>query len=108
LEPALDALRGRGHDVLGIQVLAPSEADPTAAADFRGRLRLTDAETGAVASVPLTRSLVEAYTAEARAYFAALATAFGSRQAALVRVTTDVPPASFLLELIRRGLASGG
>jgi uncharacterized protein (DUF58 family) len=107
IEPGLDALRSRGHDVLGVQMLAPSEIDPTIAADLRGRLRLEDAETGAAATVPMTASLARAYVAEAEAHAAALAAAFAGRQAALVRTNSAVPTDAFVLELIRRGLAAG-
>jgi len=107
LEGGLDALAARGHELVGIQVLAPSEADPESVPALRGPLRLSDCETGAVLRPALTRSLAEAYRAEAAEFFARLDEAFVSRRGSSIRALTHQPFERFVLDLVRVGLAAG-
>lgn len=103
--PALDALAARGHEFFAVQVVEPAELDPAADPVFRGRMRLTDVESGDDARPVVTASLLEAYREEAAAFMADLQSRFTARRAGLVRTTTATPTLRFVRDLAATGLA---
>ena len=97
LAQPLGYLRGRGHELLVIRVLDPSEIT----LDFKQSTMLIDAETGREMYIDPLAARRE-YQDRFRAHEAQLIDICHRRSARLVTITTDEPPESALLELINR------
>ena len=97
LAQPLGYLRGRGHELLVIRVLDPSELT----LDFKQSTLLVDAETGREMYIDPEAARAE-YQNRFRAHEAQLIDICHRRSARLVTITTDEPPESALLELINR------
>jgi uncharacterized protein (DUF58 family) len=97
LAQPLGYLRGRGHELLVIRVLDPSEIT----LDFKQSTMLVDAETGREMYIDPEAARRE-YQTRFRAHEAQLIDICHRRSARLVTITTDEPPESTLLELINR------
>lgn len=97
LAQPLGYLRGRGHELLVIRVLDPSEVT----LDFKQSTMLVDAETGREMYIDPEAARAE-YQNRFRAHEAQLIDICHRRSARLVTITTDEPPESALLELINR------
>jgi len=103
LEPALDALRRRGHDVVLLQVLGEDEIDPPLA----GSLRLDDAETGASLQVSVDDELRAHYLRRLQAHLDAVEEACRRRGVGYVRASTAVPFEDVVLRYLREGALLG-
>ena len=97
LAQPLGYLRGRGHELLVIRVLDPSEIT----LDFKHSTMLVDAESGREMYIDPEMARRE-YQSRFRAHEAQLIDICHRRSARLVTITTDEPPESALLELINR------
>ena len=97
LAQPLGYLRGRGHEVLVIRVLDPSEIT----LDFKQSTMLVDAETGREMYIDPEAARRD-YQTRFRAHEAQLIDICHRRAARVVTITTDEPPESALLELINR------
>ena len=97
LAQPLGYLRGRGHELLVIRVLDPSEIT----LDFRQSTMLVDAESGREMYIDPAAARRE-YQSRFRAHEAQLIDICHRRSARLVTFSTDEPPESALLELINR------
>ncbi len=97
LAQPLGYLRGRGHEVLVIRVLDPSEIT----LDFKQSTMLVDAESGREMYIDPEAARRE-YQSRFRAHEAQMIDICHRRSARLVTITTDEPPESALLELINR------
>ncbi|NGP17210.1 DUF58 domain-containing protein [Devosia aurantiaca] len=67
---ALDVLEGQGHDILGIQVAAPEEIDPTSLGN--GSVLLVDDETGDEVETVIDEAVVTDYRNALKAFQATL------------------------------------
>lgn len=97
LAQPLGYLRGRGHELLVIRVLDPSEIT----LDFKQSTMLVDAETGREMYIDPEAARRD-YQSRFRAHEAQLIDICHRRAARLVTITTSEPPESALLELINR------
>ena len=97
LAQPLGYLRGRGHELLVIRVLDPSEIT----LDFKQSTMLVDAESGREMYIDPEAARRD-YQSRFRAHEAELIDICHRRSARLVTFTTDEPPESALLELINR------
>ncbi len=97
LAQPLGYLRGRGHELLVIRVLDPSEI----ALDLKQSTMLVDSETGREMYIDPEAARAE-YQNRFRAHEAQLIDICHRRSTRLVTITTDEPPESALLELINR------
>ena len=97
LAQPLGYLRGRGHELLVIRVLDPSEIT----LDFKQSTMLVDAESGREMYIDPDAARRD-YQSRFRAHEAELIDICHRRSARLVTFTTDEPPESALLELINR------
>lgn len=97
LAQPLGYLRGRGHELLVIRVIDPTEVT----LDFKQSTMLVDAETGREMYID-PESARREYQSRFRAHEARLIDICHRRAARLVTITTDQPPESALLELINR------
>ncbi len=98
LAQPLGYLRGRGHELLIIRVLDPSEL----ALDFKQSTMLLDAETGREMYID-PEAARQDYQQRFRQHEAQLIDICHRRSARLITVTTDQPLETALLELINRG-----
>ncbi|MFN8643268.1 MAG: hypothetical protein U0802_17005, partial [Candidatus Binatia bacterium] len=99
---ALDALRGHGYDVAAIRIVGPAERD---AASLPRRLRLRDAETGAVRDVELTDALRRRYADAVTDHLDALRAWCAARAIVCAAANTATGLAGSLLQdLPRAGL----
>ena len=87
LEPALDNLAAHGQELLGIQVLSPTEIDP--AAMTSGTVTLEDAETGDEIELPVDAALMSRYRQLFEARRARIEAQFNRRQWHFITVSTD-------------------
>jgi len=97
LAQPLGYLRGRGHELLVIRVIDPTEVT----LDFKQSTMLVDAETGREMYID-PESARREYQNRFRAHEAQLIDICHRRAARLVTIKTDEPPESALLELINR------
>lgn len=97
LAQPLGYLRGRGHELLVIRVLDPSEIT----LDFKQSTMLVDAETGREMYIDPEAARRD-YQSRFRAHEAQLIDICHRRAARVVTITTSEPPESALLELINR------
>ena len=97
LAQPLGYLRGRGHELLVIRVLDPSEIT----LDFKQSTMLVDAESGREMYIAPEAARRD-YQSRFRAHESELIDICHRRSARLVTFTTDEPPESALLELINR------
>lgn len=101
LEDGLSALRGRGHDVVFLHLLAPDEVDPT----LGGDLRLVDVETGLGRDVTVDGAMRAIYRRRLAAWQAELAAFCARRDVRYLPIVTDQPFDDLILtHLRRRGL----
>jgi uncharacterized protein (DUF58 family) len=97
LAQPLGYLRGRGHELLVIRVLDPSEIT----LDFKQSTMLVDAETGREMYIDPEAARRD-YQSRFRSHEAQLIDICHRRAARVVTITTTEPPESALLELINR------
>jgi len=92
-------------DTYALQVLSPSELDPTKDQErgLSGDLRLTDIETGKAAEVTVTPASVGRYRAELRKHNDRLKADCLSRGIAYFLVPTDTPADQLILGSLRKG-----
>jgi uncharacterized protein (DUF58 family) len=103
MEDGLNALRGRGHDVVLLHLLAPEELDPL----LGGDLRLVDVETGQTQDATVDGSLRAIYLRRLAAWQAGLAAYCARRDIRYLPVSTGQPFDDLILtHLRRRGLVS--
>jgi len=95
--PAVAALRGAGHEVLLLQVLAPQEINP----EVRGDVRLRDAETGAHVEITATAGVLDDYRAALNAHTERLRTVAHGHGAGFAQVRSDTPLRDLLLGDLR-------
>lgn len=99
---ALDELRGHGYDAAALRVIGPLERDPST---LPRRLRLRDAETGAVRDVELTAALRQRYAEAVARHFGQLRDWCAARAIVCAAVDTAGGLAGSLLhDLPRAGL----
>jgi len=96
---ALDALVGRGADVVVVHVVAPQELEP----ELLGELELVDAETGGTVNVGVSLSGRERYRERYGAWSREQAAQCAARGLRYVRVRTDTSIDALLLDALRRG-----
>jgi len=89
----LEALRGRGWEIVLLHVLGPAELDPTR--EF-ARALLRDVETGATRSVVLTPAAVERYRDALGRHLRAIADVAAHTEAAYARLTSDADVRRFV------------
>lgn len=103
VEDGLSALRGRGHDVALLHLLAPEELDPP----LGGDLRLVDVETGEVEDVSVDGGMRSIYRRRLADWQAGLAVFCSRRDIRYLPISTDEPFDKLILtHLRRRGLVS--
>lgn len=85
IEPLLQSLRTRGHDVVVVHILSPDEWQPS----LIGDLRLIDSELGTAKEVAITRDVLKAYEATLQHYFASIQHACRKYRVRYVAVRTD-------------------
>lgn len=105
LESVLSYLVGtRGFDASCLQVLAPSELDPTLDRErgLIGDLRLTDIETGRGAEATISKALIERYKQKFDQHMARCERACLAREIVHVLVRSDQDPAELLLRTLRQ------
>jgi len=98
---ALDAVVGRGADVVVVHVVAPQELDPEP--ELLGELELVDAETGETVNVGVSLSGREQYRERYGAWAREQAAQCAARGLRYVRVRTDTSIDALLLDALRRG-----
>ncbi len=94
----LDALRAARADVVVLHLLSPEEMDPRLA----GELELVDAETNEVLEIGVSMATLAAYRTRHAAWLADRAAESSQRGIRYVRVRTDRPLASVVLDDLRR------
>jgi len=94
----LRMLVGRGYDVVAIQVLSPQELDP----DVTGDLRLRDVEDRDQAEVTISAPLLKRYKQMLGAYCDELRDFCARREITLLRVRSDTPIQTLILDYLRR------
>jgi hypothetical protein len=94
----LNRLYAAGLEVLGIQILAPTEIDPQIAGDFR----LVDAETQGTLDVSSTAELLAIYDEHRRAHEAELASGCARRGGRFVSISSESSVESVLFDVLRR------
>ena len=100
----LSYLSGERFDVYAVQVLSPSEIDPSKGG-MVGDMRLTDIEDGDVADVSLTPALLKRYQATLQAYCQHVRGECLKRGMAYLFSDTSVPFQTLVLQYLReRGL----
>jgi len=92
-------------DLCVVQLLSPAELDPSLDADrgLRGDLRLTDVESGKVAEVTVSKSLIARYQQRLEAYTQSLRDACFARGIAFFQVSSGTPVETLLAGTLRRG-----
>lgn len=104
LEDALTALSGsRGYDAACLQIIAPSELDPTLERErgLVGDLRLTDIETGVASEATISKALIERYQEKFAAHQQRCIRACLAREIVHVLVRSDADAAEVLLRTLR-------
>ncbi len=96
---ALDAVVGRGADVVVVHVVAPQELEP----ELLGELELVDAETEETVNVGVSLSGREQYRERYGAWAREQAAQCVARGLRYVRVRTDTSIDALLLDALRRG-----
>lgn len=97
-EEGLRLLKGRGYDLVAIQVLSPQEIDPP----IRGDLRLKDVEDANLAEVTISAPLLKRYKAALESHRGALHDFCARREVIFMSITSDVPIDTLILEHLRR------
>jgi uncharacterized protein (DUF58 family) len=101
MEDGLSALRGQGHDVVLLHLLAPDEVEPV----LGGDLRLVDVETGRSQEVTVDGSLRAGYQRRLAGWQAHLAAFCAQRDVRYLPIRSDQPFDDMILtHLRRRGL----
>jgi hypothetical protein len=95
----LDALRARVADVAVVHVVSPIELDPRLA----GEVELVDAESGETLELGVSADTLAAYRTRYQGWLDGRAADCQSRGMRYVRVRTDRPLASIVLDDLRRG-----
>jgi uncharacterized protein (DUF58 family) len=95
----LDALRTRVADVAVVHVVSPIELEPRLA----GEVELIDAESGEALELGVSADTLAAYRARYQSWLDGRASDCQSRGMRYVRVRTDRPLASIVLDDLRRG-----
>ena len=98
----LNMLRFRKHEPVAIQVIDPTEGDPTKTG-MRGDLRLRDCERDVARDVTLSPSILKAYAEAHERFCAQLQSNCRSRGIFYVRADTDVPFDDLVLRIFRAG-----
>lgn len=97
-ESGLKLLKGRGYDVMCVQVLSPQEIEP----DIVGDLRLRDVEDGDLAEVTVSAPLLKRYKANLAAYCDSLREFCSRREMQLLTVKSDTPIETLILDYFRK------
>ncbi|HIE51599.1 MAG TPA: DUF58 domain-containing protein [Armatimonadetes bacterium] len=100
----LDALVGRGFEVVVIQVLDAEELQPSLVGD----LKLVDAESGEEREITVSESLLRAYRRNVEEFCAELQTYCHGRGLTYLRTTTAQPFEILVLTTLRRRGVVGG
>ena len=98
-EEALGVLRYNHFDVHLVQILDPSELNPTSTGD----LRLIEAETGGALEVTANDGLLRRYRAEVSRFLDGLSTFCLERGIGYAKAMTDVPFEDLVLRVLRDG-----
>lgn len=96
-EEGLRLLKGRGYDLVAIQVLSPQEIDPP----IKGDLRLKDIEDANLAEVTISAPLLKRYKAALESHRAELHDFCARREITFMSITSDVPIDTLILEHLR-------
>jgi hypothetical protein len=94
----LDALRSRIGDVTVVHVVSPEELEP----HLSGEVELIDAESGATLELGLSLDTLAAYRSRFDAWLDARAEQCQQRGMRYMRVRTDRPLASLVMDDLRR------
>ncbi len=108
LAPAINAMASAGsaaYDTSLLQILAPSELDPTldAGRGLTGDLRLTDSETSRAAEITMSSRLIERYRMRVTEYVDGLHDLATSRGLSCFLVPSSTPVDVLVLDSLRRG-----
>lgn len=95
----LDALRGRIGDVSVVHVVSPTELEP----DVSGEVELIDAESGDKLELGVSQDTLAAYRMRLQTWLDARAADCQRRGMRYVRVRTDRPLATIVMDDLRRG-----
>jgi uncharacterized protein (DUF58 family) len=98
LSESLAMLRGRGHDVIVVQVYSPADAAPAPA----GPVLLRSAETGAALALDATEEVLTAYRQRWQRMVGGLERVALSRGATYVSAPTEAPFEDLVLRTLRR------
>jgi hypothetical protein len=99
IAPGLDALRAMQADVVVVHLVSPEELDPR----LSGELELVDAETDEVLELGVSLDTLAAYRTRFATWLADREAESRQRGIRYVRVRTDRPLASVVLDDLRRG-----
>ncbi|WIO74709.1 DUF58 domain-containing protein [Porticoccaceae bacterium LTM1] len=99
LEAIKKALGKVKHKVLLIQIVRPSDSDPT----LQGELRLRDCETGEVADIAMTTAVLKRYQEAYQTFSEQLAQVAKKRQAGLLRLDAEGDVVGQLAKLFETG-----
>lgn len=94
----LNALRGKGHEVLVLHLLSPEELSPPLAGD----LRLIDVETGRAQEVSIDAGMRDLYQRRLEAWLEGIRLDCARRDVHYLQVRTDSTPERVLLYDLRR------
>ena len=100
LQAILSSLKGLRHRLLLVQLVKPSDRDPS----LQGDLRLVDCETGVGEDVSLTPAVLDAYRRAAADFDAGLAQFARTMGAGLLRLNCDAPVVPQLATLFEGGV----
>ncbi|MDA0245043.1 MAG: DUF58 domain-containing protein [Chloroflexi bacterium] len=97
----LNALLGRGYEVVVLHILSPDELEPP----LLGDVKLVDSETGAEAEITLDATMLAEYQAHVQSWQLEIARDCQQRGAHYVPITTDQPWEVLVMNVLRqRGL----
>jgi len=99
LQVGIEALRGRGHDVFVLQLLAEEEVDPP----LDGAMHLVDSESGTAINVTVDEQLRTLYRAQLQQRLSKLEQYFLRRGIEYLRTSTAINFEDVVLKYLRRG-----